>query len=423
MKKLKNILIVFLISLLFIPSVQAKENKVKLYLFYSSTCPHCAKEKEYLKELEKKYDNLKIYKYEVSEGNNLHWFELVDESLNDKNQSVPYTIIGTNSLVGFNEYTKEKIEKYVKECSKYECYDLVGEVIKQDKSLKEEVILANEKLKEEKEQAKKEAEEDKEESKEEIEEDESIKEIKFLGKFDAKKISLPFISIFIGLLDGFNPCAMWILIFIISMLIGMKDRKRMWIIGLTFLITSALIYLLFMLSIFKISNQFIVSSVFQKIIAIVAITGAIVNLKSYMKERKQDAGCQVVDKEKRINIINKIKKFTSEKNIILAMLGAMTLAISVNFVELACTSGLPTVFIQTLALNNVEGVYLLLYMGLYMLAYLLDDLIVFTIAMITMKTTGMTNKYNKLSHLIGGIVMLIFGILMIFKPEWIMMNF
>lgn len=423
MKKLKNILILFLISLLFIPSVQAKENKVKLYLFYSSTCPHCAKEKKYLKELEKKYDNLKIYKYEVSEGNNSHIFELVDESLNDKNQYVPYTIIGTYSLVGFNEDTKDKIVKYIEECSKYECYDLVGQVKKKDKNLREEVLVANEKLKEEKEQIKKEETKETEEENEKLEEDKSTMNIPILGKFDAKKISLPFISIFIGLLDGFNPCAMWVLVFLISMLIGMKNRKRMWIIGLTFLITSALIYLLFMLSIFKISNQFIVSSVFQKIIAIIAIIGAIINLRNYTKERKQDAGCQVVDKEKRINIINKIKKFTSEKNIILAMLGAITLAISVNFVELACTAGLPTVFIQILALNNIEGISVILYMVLYMLAYLLDDLVVFIIAMITMKLTGITNKYNKFSHLIGGIVMLIFGILMIFKPEWIMMNF
>ena len=101
----------------------------------------------------------------------------------------------------------------------------------------------------------------------------------------------------------------------------------------------------------------------------------------------------------------------------------MTLAVSINFVELACSAGLPLLFTQILALNKLSIPLYILYMGLYMLAYLLDDIIVFVIAMVTMKLTGITNKYNKYSHLIGGIIMLIIGILMILKPEWIMMNF
>ncbi len=418
MKKIKNILIIFILTLLFIPNVSAKDNEVNLHLFYSSTCPHCAKEKEYLKKLEKKYKNLKIYKYEVSEEENSDLFKLTDESLNDKNQYVPYTIIGTYSLVGFNLDTQDKIEKYIEECFKYECYDLVGEIKKQNKSLEEEVLLAREKLEKQKEEQK----ENKEENKEEIKE-ESTMNLPILGKVDVKKASLPLIAISIGLVDGFNPCAMWVLIFLISMLIGMKDRKRMWIIGFAFLISSALIYLLFMSAWLTVSLKLSQIRIVQIIIAIVAIIGAIVNFNSYNKERKKDAGCQVVDKEKRTNIINKIKKFTHEKSLLLAVAGAITLAISVNFVELACSAGLPLLFTQILALNKLSIPLYALYMTLYIIAYLLDDLIIFIIAMITMKLTGITNKYNKYSHLIGGIIMLIIGLLMIFKPEWIMMNF
>ena len=54
---------------------------------------------------------------------------------------------------------------------------------------------------------------------------------------------------------------------------------------------------------------------------------------------------------------------------------------------------------------------------------MLDDIIVFMIAVITLKVTGISNKYQKYSHLIGGILMLIIGILMIVKPEWLMFNF
>lgn len=411
MKNIKKILLIFIITILFIPNVKAKENQVNLHLFYSSTCPHCAKEKEYLKTLEKKYKNLKVYKYEVSEEENSNLYYLVDESLNDNNKYVPYTIIGTNSLVGFNDYTKEEIEKYIDICTKYDCMDLVTEVKNQNKPLTEKVKIAIENLKnEQKNDTNK-----KEES--------SKMTIPLLGKVDVKKVSLPLIAASIGLVDGFNPCAMWVLIFLISMLIGMKNRKRMWLIGMTFLLTSALIYLLFMASWLQVTLRLSQIRFVQILIALVALVGAFVNLNSFRKERKKDAGCQVVDKEKRLSIINRIKKFTKEKNLIPALVGTILLAVSVNFVELACSAGLPLLFTQILALNNLTGPLYALYMIIYIIAYLFDDIIVFVVAMITLKITGITNKYNKYSHLIGGIIMLVIGLLMIFKPEWIMMNF
>ena len=210
---------------------------------------------------------------------------------------------------------------------------------------------------------------------------------------------------------------------LISVLINMKNRKRMWAIGFTFLLTSALIYLLFMFAWLGITLKLSQIRFVQIIIALVALIGAGVNLNSFNKERKRDAGCQVVDKEKRKSIINSIRKFTSEKSLFLALIGAITLAVSVNFVELACSAGLPLLFTQILALNELNILQYILYMTIYMIAYLFDDIVVFTVAMITLKLTGITNKYNKYSHLIGGLIMLVIGLLMIFKPEWIMMNF
>ena len=163
------------------------------------------------------------------------------------------------------------------------------------------------------------------------------------------------------------------------------------------------------------------------IIAIIALLGGIVNLTSYYKERKKDNGCQVVDKEKRKSILNKInkvvKQMDSKKTYFLAILGVMGLAVTVNLVELACSSGLPLIFTQILALNNLNVIQYLFYIFIYIFFFLIDDIVIFIIAMKTLKLTGISTKYNKLSHLIGGILMLLIGILMIFKPEWIMFNF
>jgi len=138
--------------------------------------------------------------------------------------------------------------------------------------------------------------------------------------------------------------------------------------------------------------------------------------------KNEKVGCTVTNKEQRKKTMEKIKKFTSEKSFILAILGVITLAISVNFVELACSAGLPLIFTQILALNDLSTIQYSFYIFLYILFYLLDDLVIFFIAMTTLKITGITNKYNKYSHLIGGILMIIIGLLMIFRPDILMFN-
>ena len=235
-------------------------------------------------------------------------------------------------------------------------------------------------------------------------------------------MALPFVAVIIGLVDGFNPCAMWVLLFLISMLIGINDKKRMWVIGLSFLFTSAIIYLLFMIAWLNAATFLLSINYVRLIIGLIAITGAVINLRSYIVHRK-DNGCNVIDDNKRSKIFNKIKKFTHEKSLVLAVLGAMALAISVNIVELACSAGLPVMFIEILSMNSVTLIEQVIYIGLYMIFFLIDDFIVFLIAVRTMELTGFSTKYGKLSKLIGGILLLGIGILLIFKPEWLMFNF
>ena len=157
------------------------------------------------------------------------------------------------------------------------------------------------------------------------------------------------------------------------------------------------------------------------LIAIIALIGGIVNFKSFFTSH--DSGCEVVDNKRRKKILKKIQSFTRNKSFILALIGVMGLAVSVNLVELACSAGLPLVFTELLVLNHVSSVMKFLYTLLYILFFLIDDLIVFFIAMFTMKITGISTKYNKYSHLLGGLVMILIGILLLWKPEWLMFQF
>ncbi len=399
---LKIMILIFIMSIILSISTEAKE-KVKLYLFHGDGCPHCAEEIKFLEKISQKYDNLEIVKYEVwYDENNQKLLEKVKKKMNIKGNGVPITIIGSTSISGYTESYNNKIERaihYYLEDNHYQ--DIVKKI--RNGTYKAKIV------------------EDSFSKEDQKTDSKTTIKIPLIGKINLKNVSVFVAAATIGLIDGFNPCAMWVLLFLISMLIGMKNRKRMWILGISFLTASALVYMVIMLSWLNIVVNITTSILLRNIIAVVAIIGAFINLNSFRKSK--DSGCEVVDDKKRKKIFSKIKKFTTEKSFLLALLGVIGLAVSVNLIELACSAGLPLVFTQILALNQIKGISAFLYTLIYILFFLLDDLIIFMIAMLTTKVTGISTKYNKYSHLIGGLIMLLIGILLILKPEWLMFNF
>ena len=122
-------------------------------------------------------------------------------------------------------------------------------------------------------------------------------------------------------------------------------------------------------------------------------------------------------------MFERIRVIVSENtNFILALVLISVLAISVNIVELACSAGLPLVFTHIIALNNSEPILNILYFGLYILFFLIDDLIIFVIAMTSLKITGVSTKYGKVSQLIGGIILIAIGVLLILNPGLLTFN-
>lgn len=404
MKFKKILLLILTLVLCFsFEDVFAKE-KIKVYLFHGDGCPHCAEETKFLEKLEKKYSNVEVIKYEVWENKtNALLMKRVGNKYDVSTGSVPFTVISGTTTSGFSESIGVKIERIIKYYDKNpkKNIDYVKK-IKNGTYDGEKIVDAF-------------TENDKKT-------DENTKiNVPIFGEVNLKNFSLPTASILIGLVDGFNPCAMWVLLFLISMLLGMKDKKRMWILGITFLLMSALVYMAIMLSWFNIVVNVMASVVFRRIIAVVAIIGAIINLKGFFTTN--DSGCEVVDDKKRKKVITRIKKFTKEKSLLLAIGGVVLLAISVNVIELACSAGLPLVFTQLLAINEVSAFESFIYTLIYIFFFLMDDIIVFAIAMYTTNIKAISTKYNKYSHLIGGIIMLIIGVLLLVKPEWLMFNF
>lgn len=351
------------------------DEKVNIYLFYSKICPHCQKEEKYFETLKEKYqDKINIYTYEVTENKtNNEIMKSLKKELKENSQGVPFTIIGSKTFLGYDESLNERIENTI------ESY--LDENTKTDNTYT----------------------------------------IPILGKIEAKNASIILIAIILGFIDGFNPCAMWILLLLINMCISIKDKKKMLIVCLTFIITSGIIYFLSMLGIGFILDLTTISYI-RNIIAILAIILGIYNLYTYLKTRKQ-TGCHVVKKEKRKTIITKINNILNNKNTLLMFGGTIILATSVSLVEMACSLGFPTIFLELLSINNIHSFLKVTYLLIYILFYLIDDIIVLFLSIKAFETKGISTKYNKYVHLIGGIIMVIMGVLLIFKPEWIMFNF
>ena len=396
MKKLRLLIVLFV--LLCIPSlIKADEKEIRLYLFHQSTCPHCKEEIKFLESIKKDYPNVDMVFYEIDTNvMNYNFYKKVKEATKISSNGVPFTIIGTDYYVGFGDGDGEAIVNSINKFLKNDKYIDVISKIKNDEDIS---------------------------SIEYNTDPQNERTIPILGKIDIRTVSLPLVSIVIGFIDGFNPCAMWVLLFLITILLNMKDKKKMWILGITFLVTSALVYLLFMLAWLKVALSFTSIKIVRILIALVALIGGFINLRSYIRSLSKDDGCEVVDDKKRKSIISKIKKIAVEKSFALALIGIITLAVSVNLVELACSAGLPLVFTQILAINNLSSFGYGFYMFLYILFFLIDDIVIFVIAMLTLNIKGISSKYGKYSHLIGGIIMVLIGILMVFKPEWLMFNF
>jgi glutaredoxin len=358
-----------------ITNTKTESGKINLYFFRGEGCPHCKEEEKWLETIKEKYkDSLNIYDFEVWQNKtNAKYLDQVKKEFNYTSQGVPFTVIGDSYFVGYSTTSASSMENKI------------------DSYLNQTDTKNNVK-------------------------------IPILGNINMQKVSIPLVAIILGFIDGFNPCAMWVLLFLISMLFKMEDKHKRWILGFTFLITSALIYFLSMLGINLVLSVATIS--YLKIIIAIFILGAgLVNLRKYLKIRKDEAGCTVVDSSKRKKLISRMKNIISSKSFMLSILGIIALGASINLIELACSLGFPVIFTEILALNKVNGITKILYLLLYIFFYMIDDLVVFIISMTSLEATGITNKYNKLCTLVSSIIMIIMGLLLIIKPEWLMLNF
>jgi glutaredoxin len=242
-------------------------------------------------------------------------------------------------------------------------------------------------------------------------------ELPWLGAVDPRALGLPLFTVLVGLLDGVNPCAMWVLLFLVSLLAGLQDRRRMALVAGTFVAVSGAAYFVFMLAWLNVFLAVGASRALEIALGAAALVIGAVHLK--------DAAAPGVGPSLSIpaaakpGLYRRVREIVRAERTGPALLGAALLAVFVNLVELGCTAGLPALYTRILTLRELPTFEYLAYLALYNVAYVFDDSLVVAGAVLTLSRRRLQERGARVLQLVSGAVMLALGLLLWVAPGWL----
>ncbi len=366
MKKITLAILFSLVVFAALPVFGQTDSKPTLYFFGSPTCPHCLAEKAFLDELENKCAQVEIKRYDFAEN-----LELAKEFYQKYNVSaqeqgfVPLTFIEDRYFIGFNEKIGQNIENYILELTEGK------ELLEQCSATTSEKTI----------------------------------EIPFFGKIDISNFSLPALAVVLGTLDGFNICSLGALVLILGLTLALKSKRKILIFGGIYILTTIIIYGFL---IFLWHQLFVFVAPYIKemeiLIGLLALAGAIYFLKEFLKVRKKGATCQFGGISEKFS--KKVQGIFESKTSVLALSGAVLLFSAViTIVEFPCSAVFPAIFSGILAEANLPLYLSLLYIGVYVLFYMLDEIAVFLIAVFTMKIWILSPRFIIVLNLVASILL------------------
>lgn len=391
------IFVVLSVYFLFAKSTFAQNPQVGIVVFVRNGCIHCEDEEKFLDNLLRQRNDIaaKIYRLENPDERKI-WEKFTTQV--DIAKVTPVTVIGENYLVGFDrpETTGEEIIALVEKAKKAQAVTDLDKVKTSGMSGKgstcDEAGLVPCTA-----------------------EPSFYVTLPFIGRIDAQKYPLFFLSAILGFFDGFNPCAMWVLVTFLIILIQVGNRRKMFLFAGTFILAEALMYSLILTVWYKTWDFVKLDTIITPVVGTVAIVGGVFFLSEW---RKKELECKVTNLSHRQKTSQKIKELAIGKFTLFTFLAILGIAFSVNIIEFACSIGIPQAFTKILELNQLPLVQSGLMIAVYIFFYMIDDFIVFALALWGAEKLALTTKYSKASNLLGGLVMVILGLMLIFKPNF-----
>jgi glutaredoxin len=234
-------------------------------------------------------------------------------------------------------------------------------------------------------------------------------ELEFFGRtLTLDDVGLPAFTLAMGLLDGFNPCSMWVLILMISLLAPLNDRRRMLAIAGTFVAVEGVSYFVMMAAWLNLFLLIGLARWSEVVIGLIAVAAGAINMKDFWAYGR-GVSLSIPDGSKP-GIYARMRGILHAENMTAAIVGTIVLGLLVQIVEFLCTSGFPALFTRILTLRELDSTSYYGYLLLYNAAYMLDDVIVLAIGVVTLSRHRLQEKEGRWLKLLSGVVMVGLGL-------------
>lgn len=373
----------------------------EIYVFWRVGCPHCERALAWLTEVEAARPELRVHRLEVGaeKANRELLIEVAGEFGLDR-VAVPLIVVGTSPFVGFLDAnsTGREIEAAILACRASGCPDLIGPRLRRTAS---QAPQFNDRPPR-------------------THTTPTSVRLPIIGQVDTAGLSLLALTVVLAAADGFNPCAMWTLVFLLGLIAGMQDRVRMWVLGIAFVAASAAVYFLFMAAWLNVLLVLGMLLWLRIGLGALAIGGGIYALKRGFSA--EPPVCEVTAPQGRRKVLDAMKGMALERNFLLALSGIVLIAVAVNVVELICSAGIPAVYTQVLALTEMPRWRHYAYLALYVSVFMLDDVVVLGAALGAVTLAGASAAYTRWSNRVGGIILIGLGLLLIIRPQFLVVG-
>jgi len=346
----------------------------EVHFFYLPGCPHCEDQEPFNEKLASTYPSIQLTYHDATESQEAALLSqmFADFGAEDEEVELPTTIFGGLIFAGWDseETTGIEIEQALQQCLEGNC---PGTGVQKPG---DEITLP------------------------------------IIGKINPSAYSLHSLAIILGLVDGFNPCAMWVLAYLISLIATLKDRRKIWLIVGSFVSASGVLYFLFMTAWL---NAFLLIGYFKPVtigIGLVALGGGILNIREFIKT-KGAIVCEVGGEGTKKRTISRMQKIVSSPLTLATVGGIIALAFVVNSIEFVCSAAIPAVFTHVLSLNNLSTLQYYGYILLYVFFFMLDDLIIFGSAAFAINSRW-GDRYAKYCRPVGGTLLIVLGVFLLF---------
>ena len=367
------ILYLFVLLVLSGTTLQAAGTTPDIEVFVRAGCPHCEAAKIFLDELRREQPSLHIALHDIAEDPTARQrLATLAKDRGITTIGVPTFLIGTDVIVGFRSSDTTGVEIRAK--------------------LEQNAPGAAHPTAE------------------------SI-ETGWFGPLGVHDLGLPLFTVLIGLLDGFNPCAMWVLLFLLSLLVNLQDRRKMALIAGTFVAVSGLLYFAFMAAWLNVFLAIGLSRTIQIGLGSIALFIGAVNVKDFFALH-QGLSLSIPESAKP-GLYARVRRILQADDLAGALVGVIVLAGLVNLIELLCTAGFPAVYTKILTMQQLPAWQYYGYLGLYNLAYIFDDGLMVTIAVVTLSRRKLQERAGRWLKLASGMVMAGLGVVLLVAPEWL----